>query len=221
MISTVYVVSHEVAESVSAAHVVPEPNMFFRPTARDRLTSTLSLADGDMFFSRLQTLTISVNVVGIMGKGLASRAKYQFPDVYVRYQDLCRRKALKMGKPALYKREASLDDELADEPSTLKMSNASKWFLLFPTKRHWREDSDLAGIEAGLVWLVENYEKLGMESLAIPALGCGLGNLDWRDVGPIMCRHLAKMTIPCCIYLPREHPIPPEYRSPDYLLAKR
>jgi hypothetical protein len=27
-----------------------------------------------------------VNTVGVMGKGLASRAKYQFPDVYVRYR---------------------------------------------------------------------------------------------------------------------------------------
>ena len=29
-----------------------------------------------------------------MGKGLASRAKYQFPDVYVAYQDACRSKRI-------------------------------------------------------------------------------------------------------------------------------
>jgi hypothetical protein len=59
--------------------------MFFQPRFSRRIGSNISLIDGDMFFSGLQTLTISVNLQGIMGKGLASRAKYQFPDVYVVY----------------------------------------------------------------------------------------------------------------------------------------
>ena len=54
-----------------------------------------------MFFSKMQTLTISVNIVGVMGKGIASRARYQFPDVFVYYQDLCKRKELKMGTPVV------------------------------------------------------------------------------------------------------------------------
>src|SRR6185437_11467246 len=94
--------------------VVPEPHMFFQPRYSSRVGSTLSLIEGDMFFSNLQTLTVSVNLQGIMGKGLASRAKYQFPDVYVFYQDACRAKRITAIRPCLYKREASLDQELAD-----------------------------------------------------------------------------------------------------------
>ncbi len=172
-----------------------------------------------MFFSNMQTLTVSVNVVGIMGKGLASRAKYQFPDVYVVYQDACKKKWLKMGKPYLYKREASFDDELFDEPGNLTTPNGVKWFLLFPTKHHWRENSDIKGIEEGLRWLVANYKAEGIRSIALPALGCGLGNLDWKDVGPIMCRNLAQIEIPVAIYLPREREISKEYLSSTYLLA--
>jgi O-acetyl-ADP-ribose deacetylase (regulator of RNase III) len=192
--------------------------MFFRPARRFRVTDHLSLADGDMFFSTMQTVTVSVNIVGIMGRGLASRAKYQFPDVYVVYQDACRRKALRMEKPYLYKREAFVDEELADEPGTLPAVNATKWFLLFATKRHWRDTSDLGAIEGGLRWVRENYKNEGIESLAMPALGCGLGGLHWRDVGPVMCRELAALEIPVAIYLPREREIPQELLSPQYLL---
>ncbi len=201
--------------------VIPEPRLFFMPSNRYRITEHLSLAEGDMFFSNMQTLTISVNTVGIMGKGLASPAKYQFPDVYVMYQDACRKKWLQMGKPYLYKREASFDDELIDEPGTITTPNGVKWFLLFPTKRHWREDSDAAGIEEGLGWIESNYQKEGISSLALPALGCGLGNLHWKDIGPIMCQRLAQLEMDVAIYLPRESEAPKEFLTPEYLLGKK
>lgn len=227
MVHTVCVANHGIAQKVTelirprVLPVVPEPTMFFRPAMQKRITDHLFLAEGDMLFSNMQTLTISVNTVGIMGKGLASRTKYQFPDVYVMYQDACRRKTLRMGKPFLYKREASFDDELADEPSSVLTPNGIKWFLLFATKRHWRNDSDLAGIEEGLRWVVANYEAEGIKSIALPALGCGLGNLDWRDVGPVMCSQLAQLDIPVAIYLPREAQTSAEFLSPEYLLAKK
>jgi len=223
-IHSVYVADHEVAERTRKVisqfdrPVIPEPAMFFQPAKRYRVTANLSLAEGDMFFSKMQTLTVSVNTVGIMGKGLASRAKYQFPDVYVCYQDACRNKSLRMGKPFLYKRESPFDEEMLDEPRTLTTPNDIKWFLLFATKRHWRDNSELPGISEGLQWLVANQASEGIKSLALPALGCGLGNLEWRDVGPVMCKHLAKLSIPVVIYLPREREIPSEFLSPEFLL---
>ena len=54
---------------------------------------------------------MSVNTVGIMGKGLASRAKYQFPDVTSYIKSLPSAK-FKSGKSLLYKRESPFDDEL-------------------------------------------------------------------------------------------------------------
>jgi len=199
--------------------VIPEPSMFFLPSRKINLTRNLSLVEGDMFFSRMQTLTISVNTVGVMGKGLASRTKYQFPDVYVVYQDLCRNKVLKMGKPYLYKRETSLDYILADEPERLTNANLGTWFLLFPTKRHWKEMADIKGIEEGLKWLV-NYKKQGIKSLSIPALGCGLGWLDWGTVGPLLCNCLQDLDISVNLYLPVEKKIPDEQLSKDFLLGK-
>lgn len=201
--------------------VIPEPSIFFLPSRKINLTRNLSLVAGDMFFSRMQTLTVSVNIVGVMGKGLASRTKYQFPDVYVAYQDLCRNKVLKMGEPCLYKRETSLDYILADEPERLTNANLGTWFLLFPTKRHWKEMADIKGIEEGLKWLVNSYKKQGIKSLSIPALGCGLGWLDWGVVGPLLCYYLQDLDIPVNLYLPVEKKIPDEQLSKNFLLKRK
>ncbi len=225
-IDSIYVANHQIAEKLkqmiihSTPFIIPQPDMFFQPQKPIKLTERLSVVAGDLFFSRLQTLTVSVNIVGVMGKGLASRAKYQFPDVYVYYQDLCRQKVLQMGKPFLYKRETSLDYQLADEPSTLKNANLETWFLLFPTKSHWREKADINGIKKGLQWLQENYKNEGIKQLAVPALGCGLGWLKWEEVGPLMCQSLSLLQIPVQVYLPAEKAIEERFLSPDFLLGK-
>jgi O-acetyl-ADP-ribose deacetylase (regulator of RNase III) len=92
--------------------------------------------------------------------------------------------------------------------------------LLFPTKRHWRDDSRIEDIEAGLKWLQEHYQREGIKSLAVPALGCGLGGLEWHDVGPLMCKYLSVIDISVGIYLPREQEIPDEYLKKGFLLSR-
>jgi len=225
-ISEIYVPNEKALKKVKeicneTIPVIPEPELFFLPSRKITLTNTLSLIEGDLFFSRMQTLTISVNTIGVMGKGLASRAKYQFPDVYVKYQDLCKNKILKMGKPYLYKREASLDFILADEAEKLTNLNLQTWFLLFPTKTDWRKMADLNGIKEGLKWLVDHYKSEGIKSLAIPALGCGLGWLPWGIVGPVLCGYLNQLDIPVNLYLPIERRVPEEQLAPDFLLKKK
>ncbi len=228
-IHTIYVADQVTARAVkeiigqksTRVEVAVEPHMFFQPRREGKISHHIFWIDGDLFFSQMQTLTISVNTKGIMGKGLASRAKYQFPDVYVIYQDVCRNKILKIGKPYLYRREASLDAQLAEEPYTLSNSNAVKWFLLFPTKEDWRKNSQLSYVQAGMQWLLENYQKEGILSIALPALGCGLGGLAWKDVGPLMVSYLTQMDIQAAIYLPQEVRVPNELLTPQFLLGKR
>lgn len=225
-IQTVYVASNSVRETIqnrlrdSKITFSSEPDMFFQPNSRTKIGDNISLIDGDMFFSNRQTLTISVNLRGIMGKGLASRAKYQFPDVYVVYQDVCRAKRITATKPYLYKRESSLDEELADVGAPLVAPNAVKWFLLFATKRHWKDNSRLDDIEGGLAWVRDNFQKEGIQSIAMPALGCGLGGLNWKEVGPLMCKYLHGIGISVAIYLPRERQIDAPYKTEAYLLSR-
>src|SRR3954468_132740 len=49
----------------------------------------------------------------------------------------------------------------------------------FPTKRHWRGNNRIEDIDAGLVALIADVRRLGIASIAVPPLGCGLGGLDW------------------------------------------
>ncbi|MCP4611785.1 MAG: DUF4433 domain-containing protein [Planctomycetes bacterium] len=223
MIQSVFVASHTVVEKVKKLirrpklSIIPESHMFFLPSRQINLTPNLFLVEGDMFFSGMQSLTISVNTVGVMGKGLASRAKYQFPDAYVVYQDVCRKKILKMGKPYLYKRESSFDYQLADQPGSLSHIDGESWFVLFPTKKHWRNKSDIQGIEQGLQWIRDNYKQEGIKSLAVPALGCGLGKLKWEDVGPLMCQYL-NLDIPVRIHLPMEEKLSQNLVSKKFLM---
>lgn len=223
-IQSIFVAEYQVKQKVEeiiatrSVNVISEPNMFFQPNKASRIGNNISLIDGDMFFSNMQTLTISVNLQGVMGKGLASRAKYQFPDVYVDYQDACRKKQITETKPYLYRREGSLDLELADTTEPMVVSNAVKWFLLFATKRDWRDSSRPEDIKAGLEWIRTNYKDCGIQSLAMPALGCGLGSLEWKDVGKMMCSILHDIDIDVAIYLPRESEIEPMYLEAKYLL---
>jgi hypothetical protein len=229
-IKTIYVASATAAAKVEKSQeeaastsipIVPDPHMFFLSFEKLALPPNLSILEGDMFFSRMQTLTVSVNCVGVMGKGLASRAKYQFPDIYVKYQDLCRSRKLRLGRPYLYKREGSFDYELADRPRSPTSPNGDTWFLLFPTKDHWRNRASIEGIEEGLRWLVANYKGESISSLAVPALGCGQGWLDWRDVGPLLCRYLGVLGIPVQLYLPTEKKIPDNQLTAEFLLGKK
>lgn len=197
-----------------------EPKRFFQPDLVKSVSDKVKIVKGDLFFSRAQTLTISVNCVGVMGKGLASTAKYRFPDVYVHYQDLCKNKKISYSTPQLYKRESSIFVDLHDEYSGLSGIDKQEqtWFLLFATKEHWKNNSSIEGIEKGLIWLEKNCKLLGITSLAIPALGCGQGNLDWKDVGPLMFRYLYRLNIPVSIYLPAEKEIPEDQISKEFLI---
>ena len=186
----------------------------------------ICLKKGDILSSKQQTIAITVNTVGVMGKGLAFHFKCQFPDIDKDYRKLCRQKKLKMGAPYLYKRSEDFDRMLMDVPykkskvPSVVTENGHRWFLLFPTKNHWRESSPILGIEKGLKWLVKNYQTRGIKSLALPALGCGLGGLSWQVVGPLMCKYLKQMDIKSEIYLPLEKEIPKEHLQPEFLFNK-
>ena len=206
----------------SKIKVDSEPDMFFQPKRRIAIGENISLIDGgDIFFSELQTLTVTVNLQGVMGKGLALRAREQFPDVYVAYEKACRSKKITSARPYIYKREVSVIDELMDlKPYNMNIENPMKWFLLFATKRHWRANSRIEDIEDGLKWLQKNSKKEGIQSLAMPALGCALGKLNWADVAPLICKHLYGIEIPVEIYLPREYPIEPQHLTESHLLTR-
>jgi len=148
----------------------------------------IKVVTGDILKSRAQTLVNTVNTVGVMGKGIALGFKEHFPDMYEDYRKRCEAGAVMLGKPYLYRR--------AQPP----------WILNFPTKEHWRSVSRLEDIVRGLEYLVEHYREWGITSLAVPPLGCGQGQLEWRVVGRTLYRHLRRLDIFVELFAPHGTP---------------
>ena len=223
-ITAIYVSTHDARREIqSIAGAMPvsvEAHTFFNPRSIVRISENIRLVDSDMFLSRQQTLTISVNTVGIMGKGQAARAKEQFPTAYKVYRRACDAKKIALGKPFIYSR-SSTDYEWGVLTDEMKDTGAGSKLLFFPTKGHWREDSKIESISQGLQWLVDNWAQAGITSIALPALGCGLGKLRWAQVGPLMCRALSRIPIQSEIYLPREMNVPDEEKTSEFLLGRK
>jgi len=78
-----------------------------------------------------------------------------------------------------------------------------RYVINFPTKRHWRDKSRMRDIEAGLFALAEVIGRRGIRSIAVPALGAGLGGLDWATVRDRIDAHLAPLNVRVIVFEPR------------------
>jgi len=154
---------------------------------------------GDLFASRGQTLVNTVNCVGVMGKGVAEQFKKRFPVMFEDYESRTERKAVRLGKPYLYR-----------DPSGTQIVN-------FPTKGHWRSPSRLSDIECGLDYLAAHIAEWGITSLALPPLGCGNGGLEWSEVGPLIWRKLQGLPIAIEVYAP--YGTPKQQLTEEFLSA--
>jgi len=152
---------------------------------------------GDILQSKAQTLINTVNCVGIMGKGIAQEFKNRFPEMFDDYAERCERKEVKPGVPYLYK--------------TLFPPQ----IINFPTKDHWKSVSRITDIEHGMQLLMSQYKEWGITSLAIPPLGCGNGQLEWKAVGPLIYRYASQMDIPVELYAP--YGTPPRELTTEFL----
>lgn len=54
--------------------------------------------------------------------------------------------------------------------------------ITFPTKRHWQHPADLELIIASMKSVAHLIEQHNMSRVYLPRVGCGLGQLSWRDV---------------------------------------
>src|SRR5689334_10996064 len=95
---------------------------------------------GNIFTTTCQTIVNTVNCFGVMGAGLALECKYRYPDLYLRYKNLCDNKQFTIGQLYLYKTDG-------------------KWILNFPTKYHWKYETKPEYIERGLQKFVKTYSQ--------------------------------------------------------------
>jgi O-acetyl-ADP-ribose deacetylase (regulator of RNase III) len=135
---------------------------------------TIERGNGDLLAADVDALVNAVNTQGVMGKGLALQFKKAFPHAFVAYQRACKAGEVVPGRMHIVRRESS-----------------PRYIIHFPTKTQWRLPSTVPYIRDGLRDLVARVRGLRIESLAVPALGCGNGGLDWAAVKPLIVEAFA------------------------------
>jgi len=144
---------------------------------------------GNLLNANTEALVNTVNTVGVMGKGIALQFKEAYPTNYKVYRDACKTGTFKTG------------EVLAVQDGSV---TSQKWILNFPTKAHWKGNSQYSFIESGLKALKEKLIELDIKSVALPPLGCGNGGLDWEKVKPMIEAELGDLDIDILIYEPNE-----------------
>lgn len=131
----------------------------------------IEIARGNLLTAEVDALVNTVNCVGYMGKGIALQFKQAFPANFKTYEAACVAEAVVPGRMLIHDNGGLVNP---------------RWIINFPTKRHWRGKSRLDDVAAGLSALISDVKRLGIRSIAVPPLGCGLGGLDWAIVRPMI-----------------------------------
>jgi len=131
----------------------------------------IELTRGNLLQAPAEALVNTVNCVGYMGKGIALQFKQAFPANFKHYEAACHAGDLVPGKMMIHDNGGLVNP---------------RYIINFPTKRHWKGKSRIEDIESGLNALVADVQRLGIRSIAVPPLGCGLGGLEWRVVRPMI-----------------------------------
>lgn len=150
-------------------------------------------ATGNLLEQDADALVNAVNTQGVMGKGIAAQFKKAWPEMFRDYAAACKRGDVQPGTMHVW---------------STGQSTGPSFIINFPTKRHWRSSSRMEDIENGLVDLTRVIKEEGIDSIAIPPLGCGLGGLRWEDVEPRIRAALQEVaeTTDVVLFPPKESP---------------
>ncbi|MBQ1027470.1 macro domain-containing protein [Micromonospora sp. C95] len=154
------------------------------------------LSHGNLLTAEADALVNTVNTVGVMGKGIALQFKRAYPANYAAYRAACAKNEVRLGRMFVF-------------DSTRLGSR--RYVINFPTKAHWRANSKLSDIQAGLADLVRVVRERQITSIAVPALGCGNGGLDWDEVRPAIEQAFAELPeVQVLLFPPEGAPDPAE-----------
>lgn len=141
--------------------------------------------DDSIFEANADVIVNPVNTEGVMGKGLALEFKKRFPDNYKAYAAHCH------------------EGRLAGGSIFATWYSNGPWVVNFATKESWRAPSRLEWIYQGLIALKKFITDRHANVVAIPALGCGLGGLDWQSVQTAIEQVLGDVNATILVYPPR------------------
>jgi len=148
----------------------------------------IKYVEGDFFDYDTDIRINTVNCVGVMGAGVALAFKNKYPDMYREYVSVCKNNQIEPGKPHVW--------------SSGDLFSKALTIINFPTKIHWRDNSEYEYIEKGLQWLQDYLQDKQNISISLPALGCGHGGLDWSYVKKLIEKYLSNSPVEILVFEP-------------------
>lgn len=153
----------------------------------------VEVTHGDLFDADAAALVNPVHCAGLMKRGLCRQFKTRFPDNFEQYKVACNAGALAPGDVLVHDRGGLFGD-----------GQHPRYVLNVATKDHWRDASSATHIKSGMAALVDEVAAHDISSLAVPALGCGGGGLDWPTVRPLLTAPLKSLDgVQALVYAPR------------------
>lgn len=130
--------------------------------------SRVQIKSSDIFMSDCKAIVCPTNCFGVMGAGLAKQFKVRelFREANKAYNQRSEDGSISPGSCWAY----------------LYDSEKCNWIIYFATKFHFTDNSKLEWIENGLINLRRCMDYYDLDSVALPAIGCGLGGLPYSDV---------------------------------------
>lgn len=127
-----------------------------------------TFTEGDMFAAEgVRAWAHGCNCAGAMGAGIAVEFKRRFPRMFDEYRQRCADGRFGLG------------DVFVWSEGDLTVYNLG-------TQEHWRKKAQLAALAKAVGRMVTLAEKGGIDRVALPQIGAGLGGLDWPRVRAVL-----------------------------------
>lgn len=140
---------------------------------------------GDLFHqARSKNLAHGVNCAGVMGAGIATEFKRQFPDMFDRYNSLCRDGRIIPGQCWPW-REVEITMGF-NSSNRIEEVEEGIYIYNLAIKSHWKLSATYEALKSSLDNMVSHMEKNNIVDVSMPWVGCGLGGLEQNKVKKIM-----------------------------------
>jgi len=154
------------------------------------MKAEIIVTSGDMFSVNADGIVNPCNALGIAGAGLSKLFREMYPDNFELYVEACKNRVLKHSIVFM----------------THNPERRHPFVFNFPSKPNPRIPANLGNISSTMPSFIQKLKEaqiMGLSSVVVPALGCGLGGLSWDKVLLILQYYLERVewTFPITIYL--------------------
>lgn len=124
---------------------------------------------GNLFTSEANAYVHGCNIKGKMNAGIAVQFRERFPEMFEDYQQRCRKGLFLPGEGYIYYNR--------NKPHVINLATQDK------------NNAGIVYMESAFKWLANSFNSLGIENVAMPRIGSGLGELDWDLTREILERY--------------------------------